>query len=187
MFTSVFRSGSPSATYRLGRGLGAALLSASAGEGDSRGAVLGLWGELGSGKTTFTRGLAAGLGVRDEARVVSPTFVLKQEYRGRLSIQHYDAYRLSGPAELLSLGFEEDLASGAVVVVEWAGRISAVLPEEALRIEFEHEFTGTAVPGTIPRDAGLRRIAFRGDPAWEDPVRRAVEQAGEGAGANVSH
>jgi tRNA threonylcarbamoyladenosine biosynthesis protein TsaE len=178
MFSCNFRSGSPTATYQLGRALGSALLPAAGAGAAARGAAIGLWGDLGSGKTTFTRGLAAGLGVREEARVSSPTFVLKQDYQGNLLIHHYDAYRLSGPAEFLAIGFEEDLASGAVVVVEWADRVAAVLPEEALRVEFEHELTGTAIPGTLPRDAGRRRIAFSGDAAWEALVRSALAQAG---------
>ena len=101
-----FLSRSEGQTFAFGRALGEALRKSAGG------ALLALCGELGSGKTTFTKGLAAGLGVREHSRVSSPTFVLRQDYLGEKPIHHYDAYRLTGPREFLALGFEESLEGG---------------------------------------------------------------------------
>jgi tRNA threonylcarbamoyladenosine biosynthesis protein TsaE len=99
------------------------------------GTVLALCGDLGSGKTQLARGLAAGLGVADQRVVSSPTYVLINEYAGRLAVFHVDAYRLSSGRELWALGFEEMCASGGVVVVEWADRVGGVLPADHLRVD----------------------------------------------------
>lgn len=90
------------------------------------GAVLLLDGDLGTGKTTLVRGLARGFGI-DPEKVSSPTFVLINEYRGRLTLYHVDLYRLEGAA-VDDLGLE-DLGDGSgVVVVEWAGRLPRPIP-----------------------------------------------------------
>ena len=119
-------SHSPEQTHELGRTLGDLLR-----DGD----VVALVGELGSGKTTFTRGLVHGLDCPDYGKVNSPTYVLEQVYQGRFPIHHYDAYRLSGPGELLDLGFDERLVSERVLVIEWADRIIQCLPDERLLVE----------------------------------------------------
>ena len=101
-------------------------------------AAIGLSGELGAGKTVLTKGLCSGLGVRDHDRVNSPTFVIMQEYQGRLRIRHYDTYRLSGSEDLVALGFDEHLAAAeSVVIVEWADRVMACLPRDRLEIHIE--------------------------------------------------
>lgn len=94
-----------------------------------------LHGDLGAGKTVFVRGLAAGLGVPPE-EVSSPTFTLVQEYRGRLTVQHVDLYRVDSPGEVEDLGLDELAAGGAVVVVEWAERLPAV-PPGAVQVRIE--------------------------------------------------
>jgi len=116
-------------TVEVGRCLGHML-----GAGD----VVGLSGPLGSGKTWLTKGIALGLGVADSRAVRSPTFVLVSEYRGRLTLYHVDAYRLSGAGELRSLGSDEFMSSGGVTVVEWADRVKEALPEEHLWVECRH-------------------------------------------------
>jgi tRNA threonylcarbamoyladenosine biosynthesis protein TsaE len=139
------------------------------------GTALALIGELGSGKTVFTKGLAAGAGVADTDRVTSPTFVLRQDYQGALRIHHYDVYRLGGPEELVSIGFLDDLAPGALVVVEWADRVLAAMPPGALVVQFDHPIDPPLVPETSPGDSRRRRITFRGDPErWSALVDRAL-------------
>ena len=85
------------------------------------GAIVLLYGELGSGKTAFVRGLAGALGVKP-SDVSSPTFTLIQEYRGRVTVNHVDLYRLSG-AEIDDLGLEELTTDNSIVVIEWADRL----------------------------------------------------------------
>jgi tRNA threonylcarbamoyladenosine biosynthesis protein TsaE len=121
-------SESEAQTRRLGRLMGEVLA------GDD---IVALAGPLGAGKTQLVKGVAAGLGVLDEASVTSPTFVLVNEYLGRLRMYHVDAYRLSGPAELEAIGIEEMMSSGAVVVVEWADRVAGCLPERASWVEMD--------------------------------------------------
>lgn len=102
------------------------------------GDVLLLEGELGAGKTTFTQGLAAGLGITSD--VLSPTFALMSEYRqGRVPLLHVDAYRLMNASEAEHLGLDEYLDSGWVAVVEWAGNVAGALPADALEMLFEYE------------------------------------------------
>jgi len=102
------------------------------------GEVLALVGDLGSGKTTFTKGLCRGLGVKEPREVSSPTYVLEHVYEARVPVRHYDAYRLTSPEELAMLGFHDHLTGGEVLVVEWADRVLAALPEERLTVELRH-------------------------------------------------
>lgn len=95
------------------------------------GDVILLKGDLGAGKTTWTQGLAKGLGVIEE--VTSPTFVIVSEYHsGRLPLYHIDAYRLEDPAEAENLGLPELFEGDGVTVVEWPERLEGYLPEDAL-------------------------------------------------------
>ena len=98
------------------------------------GDCIALVGDLGSGKTVLVRGLARGLGVADERLVSSPTYVLVQEYAGRVRLYHVDLYRLTAAEdELADLGIEEMLTDG-VVVIEWADRATSALPRPYWRI-----------------------------------------------------
>ena len=101
------------------------------------GSVWALFGDLGAGKTAFVAGLCAGLGVR--ATVSSPTFAIANEYRDPASgrrIVHLDLYRLAGPEELDSIGWDDYLASGDTVAVEWPERAGDALPAGAVRVRF---------------------------------------------------
>jgi tRNA threonylcarbamoyladenosine biosynthesis protein TsaE len=118
---------SENATRRFARALGGAA---------QRGLVVALVGDLGAGKTRFVQGAAEGLGV-DPSVVNSPTFVLIQEYEGRLPVYHFDTYRLKDFDEFLELGADEYLASDGVCFVEWADRMAEVLPRDRLTIQFE--------------------------------------------------
>lgn len=98
------------------------------------GAIVAYTGDLGAGKTAFTRGLALGLGIRD--RVTSPTFTIVNEYEGgRLPLFHFDLYRLSSSDELFEIGWEDYLARGGVCAVEWSEIIADALEEEPIRID----------------------------------------------------
>jgi len=106
------------------------------------GVVLGLCGELGSGKTHFVKGLAEGLGIEGEA--TSPTFTLIHEYRGgRLPLYHVDWYRLDDIRELEKVGFDDCLAANGVVVVEWADKFREALPSDARWLRFLYRDDGT--------------------------------------------
>src|ERR1700750_1105777 len=101
------------------------------------GAVVGLVGGLGAGKTHFVRAVAEGLGVRNPAAVNSPTFVLIQEYPARLPIYHFDAYRLKSSREFADLGVEEYFHGDGVCLIEWADLVMDVLPTERLEIRIK--------------------------------------------------
>ena len=113
-------------TVRLGREIGQALKSHD---------ILALSGPLGAGKTTLIQGIAEGLGVSDY--VTSPTFILINEYPGRLPFYHIDLYRLEDPAQIEELGISEYFEKDGVVVIEWAERLGLLLPKNAKRIEIE--------------------------------------------------
>ena len=97
------------------------------------GEVIAYFGDLGMGKTTFTAGLAKGLGI--DAEVSSPTFALVHEYGGQPPLYHFDMYRISTYDDLCSTGFFDYLETGAVLAVEWSENIEGVLPENTVRIE----------------------------------------------------
>lgn len=112
-------------TYELGREIGALARP---------GLVIALIGQLGAGKTLFTRGLHRGLGLSDEGWSGSPTFVLATRYTGSPSLLHADLYRLSSACEVADLGIDDALAEDAIVVVEWADRLPDALPQDRLTV-----------------------------------------------------
>jgi tRNA threonylcarbamoyladenosine biosynthesis protein TsaE len=115
-------------TVDLGRILGTLL---------EPGDLVCLYGDLGAGKTHFTYGIALGLEVRDEY-ITSPTFTFVNEYQGRIPLYHIDLYRLTDPAELEGIGFEEYIESDGATVIEWAERAEDELPEESLSVYLSH-------------------------------------------------
>ena len=110
------------------------LLGGKLREGD----ILALSGELGSGKTCFTGGIARGLGVSESYQITSPTFTLINEYPARCDLYHFDVYRLNGYSEFEDLGYEEYFSRGGVVVIEWAEKIAQILPGDAFFVSFEY-------------------------------------------------
>ena len=124
---------SPEQTELLGKKLAARL---------NPGDVIAYYGDLGAGKTAFTRGLAAGLGVTE--CVTSPTYTIVNEYlSGRMPLFHFDMYRLSSSEELFDIGWDDYLARGGVCAVEWSERVSDALPEDTIFVDIartdEHE------------------------------------------------
>lgn len=95
--------------------------------------IICLDGELGSGKTIFTKGIANALGI--DQNITSPTFTIIKEYEGELPLYHMDVYRLDGNIE--GVGIEEYFSKGGVVVIEWAETIKEILPKERLDIKFK--------------------------------------------------
>jgi tRNA threonylcarbamoyladenosine biosynthesis protein TsaE len=118
-----FVSESPEQTRGIGERLAARL-----GPGD----VVACVGDLGAGKTCFIQGLARGLGVTSE--VTSPTFVLVNQYRGRVPLYHLDAYRTVRLTELVDIGVEEMLHGDGVTVVEWADKLVPLLPPRTITV-----------------------------------------------------
>lgn len=113
-------------TVNLGRKLGASL-----GEGD----VIALVGELGSGKTWFTKGIGLGLDISSDTIITSPSFSLVNEYEGRYTFFHMDGYRLESLSDFLSAGLDEYLHQDGVVALEWADRWPEILPDWNLKVE----------------------------------------------------
>jgi tRNA threonylcarbamoyladenosine biosynthesis protein TsaE len=98
-----------------------------------RGAVVALFGELGAGKTALIKGIARGLGIRQE--VTSPTFTIVHEYGGgRLPLFHIDLYRLESVAQALAVGIEDYLDGDGVTTIEWPENIERLLPANAVRV-----------------------------------------------------
>jgi len=97
-----------------------------------KGDVVGLYGELGSGKTVLTKGIASGL--KSKSQVKSPSFTIINEYRGEYAIYHIDLYRINRTEDLLKLGFDDYLYGDGVCVIEWAEKISDYLPPKGFDV-----------------------------------------------------
>ena len=120
---------SPEETFSLGKELGNSAKS---------GTIFCLDGDLGVGKTIFTKGMAKGLGI--EEPVTSPTFTILQEYEsGRLPLYHFDVYRIGDPEEMDEIGYEDYFYGQGICLIEWAGLIEELIPKEAVRICIEKD------------------------------------------------
>jgi len=101
------------------------------------GSVVALVGDLGTGKTTLTKYIAEGLGVKET--VTSPTFTIVREYEsGRLPLYHFDVYRISDIEEMYELGYEEYFFGNGVCIIEWADQIAEILPQDAIVINIKY-------------------------------------------------
>ena len=119
------------------------------------GDVIAYYGDLGAGKTAFTRGLAAGLGIREA--VTSPTYTIVNEYlSGRMPLFHFDMYRLSSSEELFDIGWEDYLARGGVCAVEWSENVADALTD-AISITIEKD----------PAQLDWRKITIEGGARFE--------------------
>lgn len=125
---SVVTTISEEETIRLGEEFASRL-----GAGD----VVCLFGDLGSGKTRFAKGICHGLGVQEH--IASPTFTLINEYAGdKLNVFHFDFYRLRTAGEIAALGFDEYLSGDGICIIEWAERAAALLPVARYEVHFKH-------------------------------------------------
>lgn len=123
-------SNSPEETIELGRKLGSQLKG---------GEVVAVCGALGSGKTHLIKGIAAGAGAAEAGKVTSPTFVIINEYKGRLDVYHIDAYRLDSISEFEMIGFDDYCQRQSVVLIEWADKIESALENiDYIRAELFH-------------------------------------------------
>ncbi|MBC2579709.1 tRNA (adenosine(37)-N6)-threonylcarbamoyltransferase complex ATPase subunit type 1 TsaE [Clostridium sp. DJ247] len=113
-------------TIELGKKLGALLNS---------GDIICINGDLGAGKTHFTKGIARGLGINEP--ITSPTFTIVNEYTGRLKLYHFDVYRVNDPDEIELIGFDEYIFSDAVSIIEWSNYIKDLIPKERIEIEIK--------------------------------------------------
>ena len=119
------------------------------------GDVIAYYGDLGAGKTAFTRGLAAGLGIREA--VTSPTYTIVNEYlSGRMPLFHFDMYRLSSSEELFDIGWEDYLARGGVCAVEWSENVADALTD-AISMTIEKD----------PAQLDWRKITIEGGARFE--------------------
>lgn len=104
------------------------------------GDIICLTGDLGTGKTHITKGIAQGLGI--DENITSPTFTIVNEYdSGRLKLNHFDVYRVSDPDEIYAIGFDDYIFSDAVSIIEWANYIEEILPKDFLHIYIEKDLT----------------------------------------------
>ena len=106
-------------------------------KGLKKGDCVALIGDLGAGKTVFTKGIAKGLGVKDARYVNSPTFVIIKEYEGRLPLYHFDLYRLNSHSCLDDMNYEEYFYGDGVTVIEWADKIKKLLPERYWEVKLK--------------------------------------------------
>ncbi len=121
---AIYKTESPAETEKIGERLAASV---------PYGSVIAMFGDLGAGKTAFTRGFARGMGIN--ADVSSPTFALVNEYTdNRKTLYHFDMYRISGWDDLYSTGYFDYLDEGASLLIEWSENIEAVLPENCVRV-----------------------------------------------------
>ena len=137
---------SPEETIALGKKIGERLRG---------GDIIAFRGGLGAGKTTMTRGIATGMGLRDD--VSSPTFALVNEYPGDIKLCHFDMYRITGALDLESTGFFDYLSDDCVIAIEWSENIANELPNGYITIDFS-DISGETREITITGD---ERFDFR--------------------------
>ena len=131
MICVIIETKNPEETFALGQEIG---------RNAKPGQVYTLTGDLGVGKTVFTQGVAAGLGITEP--VNSPTFTIVQVYEeGRLPFYHFDVYRISDPEEMYEIGFEEYIEGEGVCFIEWANLIEELLPEQYTEIHIDKDLS----------------------------------------------
>ncbi|MFO7987416.1 MAG: tRNA (adenosine(37)-N6)-threonylcarbamoyltransferase complex ATPase subunit type 1 TsaE [Desulfatiglandaceae bacterium] len=145
----ICRTDSGEETIDTGRRLGTHL---------KRGDLVALSGQLGSGKTWFTKGLALGLGVSSHMVVTSPSFALMNEYEGRVPLFHMDVYRLEAASDFLNTGLEEYFYGEGVVAMEWSDRWPEILPDWCVQVQLlvlDERSREIILSGHHPRAVGI--------------------------------
>ena len=128
---TVYESFSEEMTFEIGKKLG---------EKADKGEIICLEGDLGVGKTVFTKGFAEGLNIEDN--IDSPTFTIVQEYtEGRIPLYHFDVYRIGDISEMDEIGYEDYLFGEGVCLIEWASRIEELIPESAIHVIIEKDLS----------------------------------------------
>ena len=128
---TVYESFSEEMTFEIGKKLG---------EKANKGEIICLEGDLGVGKTVFTKGFAEGLNIEDN--IDSPTFTIVQEYtEGRLPLYHFDVYRIGDISEMDEIGYEDYFFGEGVCLIEWASRIEELIPESAIHVIIEKDLS----------------------------------------------
>ncbi len=121
---AIYKTNSAAETEKIGELLGNTVKD---------GSVVAMFGDLGAGKTAFTRGFTKGMGINCD--VSSPTFALVNEYRGeKRTLYHFDMYRISGWDDLYSTGYFDYLDAGGCLIIEWSENIEAILPDDCIRV-----------------------------------------------------
>jgi tRNA threonylcarbamoyladenosine biosynthesis protein TsaE len=138
----VLQTSTTSETIRTGKRLGRLL---------QPGDVVALVGDLGTGKTQFIKGLAEGVGVGKATYVSSPSFTLIHEYPGRIPLYHIDLFRLESEKEVEGLGLEEYVRGNGITAIEWADKVSSLLPEELLWVHIHDTGKNTRSIEIIPK------------------------------------
>ena len=155
----IFKTESPEDTQALGEKLGRTL---------NRGDVIALIGDLGTGKTCLTQGIARGVGIAPDEVVNSPSYILINEYNGAIPIYHIDLYRLEDSEEIAELGLREYIDGDGICIIEWAERMADTLPDTCIKIKITLADTNTSqgnevreLRSQIPEDENIRQIEIQ--------------------------
>ena len=155
----IFKTETPEETQALGEKLGKTL---------KRGDVIALVGDLGTGKTCLTQGIARGVGIAPGEIVNSPSYILINEYNGAMPIYHIDLYRLENSEEIAELGLSEYIEGDGICIIEWAERIADRLPDTCIEIHITIADANTSHGGEAcepisdtPEDENIRHIEIQ--------------------------
>ena len=154
-----FKTETPAETQALGERLGKTL---------KRGDVIALVGDLGTGKTCLTQGIARGVGIGPDEVVNSPSYILINEYTGAIPIYHIDLYRLENSEEIAELGLSEYMEGDGICIIEWAERMADALPDTCIQIYITIAEANASHDGEIreplsqiPEDENIRHIEIQ--------------------------
>ena len=155
-----FKTESPDETQTLGEKIGKTL---------KRGDVIALIGDLGTGKTCLTQGIARGAGIASDEIVSSPSYILINEYNGTVPIYHIDLYRLENSEEIAELGLSEYVEGDGICIIEWAERMADALPDSCIKIyitlaDANASHSTDETPESIldsPKDENIRHIKIQ--------------------------